>query len=137
LTDFVLDNSICMRWCFNDAANDYPENVLKQLEAGAQAHVPVLWLYEVASVLAKGQKDGTIAPSEAADFIADLQALNITVDPDSAHYVLTETHRLAVAHRLTGYDAAYLELARRKQLPLATLDEELIKTCKAIGHPLF
>jgi predicted nucleic acid-binding protein len=75
LTDFVLDNSICMRWCFNDAANDYPENVLKQLEAGAQAHVPVLWLYEVASVLAKGQKDGTIAPSEAADFIADLQAL--------------------------------------------------------------
>jgi len=67
-----------------------------------------LWLYEVTSVLAKGQKDGTIASSEAADFIADLQALCIIVDPDSAHYVLTETHRLAVTYRLTGYDAAYV-----------------------------
>jgi predicted nucleic acid-binding protein len=113
-----------MRWCFNDAINAYPEIVLKQLEAAAKTHVPVLWLYEVASVLAKGQKEGTITPAEAADFITDLQALTITVDPNSAHCVLTETHRLA----------AYLELARRKQIPLATLDEELVKTCKAIRY---
>ena len=125
-----------MRWCFKNTALPYADNILKQLIAGDQAHVPVLWLYEVASVLAKGQKNKSISAFDASDFITDLEALDIIVDSESADHVLTEVHRLAVTYGLTGYDAAYLELALRKNLPLATLDVELTEVCKAINHPL-
>ena len=59
--------------------------------------------------------------------------LNIIVDPDSGDRILANVHRLAVAYDLTSYDAAYLELALRRGLPLATLDQELQKACKAAG----
>jgi predicted nucleic acid-binding protein len=136
LIDFVLDNSICMRWCLKDATTPYPDDVLKQLVAGDRAHVPVLWLYEVVSVVAKNQRAGEITAIEASDFISDLNSLSITIDPDSYRHVLGDTYRLALTHGLTGYDASYLELAIRKNIPLATLDQELINACKAIGHPL-
>jgi len=58
------------------------------------------------------------------------------VDPDSSEHILTDVHRLAVAYRLTSYDASYLELALRKNLPLATLDDELIAASKASGVAL-
>jgi predicted nucleic acid-binding protein len=58
------------------------------------------------------------------------------VDPDSSDRILTDVHRLAVAYRLTSYDASYLELALRKNLPLATLDDELIAASKACGVAL-
>ena len=125
-----------MRWCFQNPANVYADQVLNQLTGGGQAIVPYLWLYEVTSVLAREQKEGRLSAMEASDFIADLNRFNIQVDPESADYILTDVRHLAITHGLTGYDAAYLELAIRKRLPLATLDQELIKTCKTIGHPL-
>lgn len=98
--------------------------------------VPLLWLYEVAAVLARSQKDLSLTAVDASDFITDLSQLPITLDPSSADYVLTDVHALAVAYRLTGYDAAYLELAIRRNLPLATLDDDRIRTCKSLGHRL-
>ena len=59
------------------------------------------------------------------------------VDPESVGLVLTDVHRLAVTYRLTSYDAAYLELALRRALPLATLDNELIVACRQAGVPVF
>jgi len=56
LTAFVLDNSVTMRWCFENASAPYAEEVLEQLLVGQQAHVPALWLHEVVSVLAKAQR---------------------------------------------------------------------------------
>jgi predicted nucleic acid-binding protein len=67
------------------------------------------------------------------DFLLRLGRLNIKVDSESADHILTNVHRLAVAYRLTSYDAAYLELALRRNLPLATLDNELVAACKASG----
>ena len=125
-----------MRWCFKTSATPYADSILQQLVAGSQAYAPALWLYEVASVLAKGEKDNVISASDASDFIADLAALDITVDPESTDHVLTEVRRLAGTYGLTGYDAAYLELALGKNLPLATLDDKLIKACNAMNHPL-
>ena len=87
-------------------------------------------------MLAKSQKDGLLTPEKADAFLLLLNSLNITLNPESADRILTEVHRLAIIYRLTSYDAAYLELAIRKQLCLATLDDELIRTCKAISHPL-
>jgi len=124
-----------MRWCFQNAAHPYADGVLKQLATGA-AFVPALWRYEVSAVLAKSQKDGILTALKAEEFLATLNQLNITVDPDSSDRILTDVHRVAVAYRLTSYDASYLELALRKNLPLATLDNELIAACKAAGAAL-
>jgi predicted nucleic acid-binding protein len=124
-----------MRWCFQNAAHPYADGILQQLAIGA-AFVPVLWRYEVSAVLAKSEKDGILTALKVDEFLATLSKLNITVDPDSSDRILSDVHRLAVTHRLTSYDASYLELALRRQLPLATLDNELIAACKASGAVL-
>jgi len=133
VTSFVLDNSVSMRWCFENATHAYADPLLSRLEAGETALVPVLWLYEVSAVLARAQNLGSLTAAKASEFIAALNALNIAIDSDGTERILTDVHGLAIAHRLTSYDAAYLELALRKNLPLATLDADLIRACKAAG----
>ena len=82
-------------------------------------------------MLAREQSRGTLAAPKADNFIAELKALRIAADAESAARVFSDVHRLALAHRLTSYDAAYLELAQRRSLPLTTLDDELIRASKA------
>jgi predicted nucleic acid-binding protein len=135
LTAFVLDNSVTMRWCFQNAAHPYADSVLHQLASG-EALVPVLWRYEVSAVLAKSQKDGILTSEKAEAFLTTLKSFNIVLDHDGPGHIFTDVHRLAVTYRLTSYDAAYLELVIRKKLPLATLDAELIAACKAAGETL-
>ncbi len=96
----------------------------------------MLWRYEVSAVLARAEIKGLLTASKVAAFLKRLAALDIRVDPESAVRVLTGVHTLAVRHQLTSYDAAYLELALHRQLPLATLDEELLAACKAAGGTL-
>ena len=132
MTPFVLDNSVAMRWCF-DEVHPYADSVLTQLAAGGEAFVPILWRYEVVSVFAKGQKKGTLGRHKAAELLDDFDAYRITVDLEGAERIFSDVHRLANTHRLTGYDAAYLELAQRRGLPLATLDMELIRACQESG----
>lgn len=82
------------------------------------------------------QKPSEAAPSspgKAAEFLAALGSFDIAIDQDGTDRVLTEVYRLAIAYHLTGYDAVYLELALRKNLPLATLDEALARACRAAG----
>ncbi len=123
-----------MRWCFDSGSHAYADHFLDQLEIGeAQAVVPPLWRYEVSAVLARAQIKGLLAARRAAEFIEDLKTQDIRADDDGAKRVLTEVHGLAVQYRLTSYDAAYLELALRRNLPLATLDEELQAACKMAG----
>jgi predicted nucleic acid-binding protein len=131
---FVLDNSVTMRWCFDSGAHAYADGVLRQLEADdGAAIVPVLWRYEVSAVLARAQNTAALSAQKVEEFLENLQALNIIVDTDGTARILTDVHRLAVAYRLTSYDAAYLELALRRRLPLASLDEDLVRACKAAG----
>jgi predicted nucleic acid-binding protein len=126
-----------MRWCFENTSTPYAEDVLEQLLAGEQAHVPVLWLYEVVSVLAKAQRSGSITADKAHGFLEDIRSLDITVDDEGFGHIFGDVHRLAVQHGLSGYDAAYLELAIRENLPLATLDEDLQKAARTAGVELF
>ena len=134
MTNFVLDNSVTMRWCFDAGRHPYADAVLHQLEAiDGLAFVPMLWRYEVSAVLAKARLKSQISATDTADFLADLRGLNIVVDMPGTERILTTTHQLAVTHGLTAYDAAYLELALRRNLPLATLDQELLLACKAAG----
>jgi predicted nucleic acid-binding protein len=134
VSEFVLDNSVTMRWCFDSGNHIYADRILEQLETeSAIAFVPLLWRYEVSAVLARAELKGLLASQKAAEFIEDLHALDIRLDDEGANRVLADVHRLALRYRLTSYDAAYLELALRKAPPLATLDEELLAACRAAG----
>jgi predicted nucleic acid-binding protein len=137
VTAFVLDNSVTMRWCFENTPNPYAENIPQPLSSGEVALAPVLWRYEVGAVLAKAKRNGTIASQKVADFLTAIRSFDITIGREGTERVLTEVYRLAVTYRLTDYDAVYLELALRMNLPLATLDQELAQACLAAGGTVF
>ena len=134
MTVFVLDNSVTMRWCFDSGKHPYADSILRQLATpSGEAVVPILWRYEASSVLARAELMGQLAPKAAAEFLDLVGKLPISVDDEASRRILSDVHRLALRHRLTSYDAAYLELALRRTLPLATLDAELIAACATAG----
>ena len=79
---FVLDNSVAMRWCFENAAHPYADGILNRLAVGEDALVPVLWFYEASAVLAREQNRGILAAPKADEFIAELKALRIAADAE-------------------------------------------------------
>lgn len=126
-----------MRWCFERGAHPYGDAVLRHLaEPEGAATVPVIWLYEASNVLSRAERQGILDAAAVAEFIAELRFLPIAVDPRFAQ-VFSAVRMLAVTHRLTAYDAAYLETAQRHRLPLATLDDELIRASQAAGVAIF
>lgn len=132
---FVLDASVALFWLIPDsqpAGLPYARGVLEQLKEG-QALVPSLFFLEVANVISKLEGKGRITEAETQRYLALLGRLNIAVDPATAKRALGDTLNLARRHRLSAYDAAYLELALREGLPLATLDADLADAAKAAG----
>lgn len=136
---FVLDNSVAMRWLLaSEKAADqtYAEAVLKTL-TDVDARVPNLWHLEAANVLLAAEKNGNIDAGTAEAFIAHLDSLPLQVDSLTAQQAFNRTLALARAYKLSTYDAAYLELALREGLPLATLDKDLIKAAKKANVQLY
>jgi predicted nucleic acid-binding protein len=132
VTAFVLDNSVAMRWLLaSNKASDqrYADSVLRSL-ANAEAIVPNLWHLEVANVLLGATNLKEIEVSEFERFTVQLENLPIAIDALTANQVFGHTISLAKAYRLSSYDAAYLELALREGLPLATLDKDLLRAAK-------
>jgi predicted nucleic acid-binding protein len=121
---FVLDSSIALAWVYSDETTLAVAQVFDLLSLGG-AWVPGLWRLEVANVLEKGVR----RKRHRADFrdatLSDLAKLPIQVDADTDRQAWDATLHLAIRHQLTLYDAAYLELALRRGLALATLDEAL------------
>jgi predicted nucleic acid-binding protein len=125
---FVLDNSIAMRWLLNDrepSTQDYARKVLDLLIEGATALVPNLWALEAANVIVRALKKAAVTQADASQFIALLGELDIQLDAQTHDHALGDTLSLAKQYGLSSYDAAYLELALRKGIPLATIDKEL------------
>jgi hypothetical protein len=90
VTDFVLDNSVTMRWCFDGGSHDYADKILQHLVAtGGNAFVPILWRYEVSAVMARAAIKGLLPASKAAEFFEDFAAMTIIVDTESAGRVLS------------------------------------------------
>jgi predicted nucleic acid-binding protein len=136
VTVFVLDNSVTMAWCFPDETSAYTEGVMNLLAAAnGAAFVPVLWPYEVANILILAVRKSRIPAAKAVEFIEDLESFRIKID-DGVGYAFNKVYELAEQHRLTAYDAAYLEIAIRKSLPLASLDNELKRAAAASGVEL-
>ena len=120
----VLDNSVTMSWCFPDEHDPYAQDVLKALP-GTAAAVPTLWPLEAANILLVGERRGRISQADSATFIGLLEGLPIRIDDETSDHAMKASLALARAQNLSVYDAAYLELAMRRGLPLATLDERL------------
>ena len=120
----VLDSSVTLAWVYSAEATVAVSDVLARvIESGAW--VPALWRLEIANVLEMGVRKGRSDAAFRDAALADLALLPITVDQETDRHAWGATVKLAARHRLTLYDAAYLELARRRSLPLATLDAEL------------
>ena len=139
MSRYVLDNSVAMRWLLvsNKRVDQaYAEKVLQSL-VDAEAMVPQLWHLEAANVLLGAEKRGELKPAEVERFIAQLESLPIQIDPLTAHQAFSRTLSLSRAYKLSSYDAAYLELALRESLPLATLDKDLKKAAKKADVPLY
>ncbi len=134
--NFVLDASVALAWCFEDEATAYSDAVLESL-VGGEALVPSLWPTEVTNVLLTAVHRGRLDSAAAAATRRLLQALPIAVDPFDRSRAFDETVSIAAKHDLTTYDACYLELARRKGIPLATMDAGLHKAAEAEGVPLY
>lgn len=121
---FVLDASTAAAWCFRDEASERSDALLDSLETG-KATVPGLWHYETANMLIQAERRHRITEHECAAAIELLAELPIETDSEAERRAHGHLLVLARAHGLTPYDAAYLDLAIRRRLPLATRDRDL------------
>lgn len=121
---FVLDCSVTMSWCLQDETSHYGEKVLDLL-THQQAIVPSLWHLEVMNVLMMAQKRKRISQKNTMIVLNTLSQLNIQTDKISININNTEFVDFSNQHQLTSYDASYLYLAKREQIPLATLDKKM------------
>jgi predicted nucleic acid-binding protein len=135
MSRFVLDSSVAASWCFEDEANDYAEGVLDRL-SGEEALVPALWLLEMGNVLYNAERSGSITAAQSARLVELLQALPIAVDESTPARAMDGILSLAREHGLSTYGAAYLELAMREGLPLATRNDALREAACRCGVPL-
>src|SRR5215831_6604401 len=119
----VLDASVASSWAFSDENQPHADLVLSRMHSD-EAVVPALWWFEIRNTLIVNERRKRISKADTTQFLERLSRLSIRLDriPNEA-----EVLRLARTHRLSVYDAAYLELAERELLPLATLDSDLAK----------
>ena len=96
------------------------------------ALVPSLWFLEVTNVLALAEQRKRITASKSAEFLSLLEQLEIEVDHEAAGRAFNSLLPLCRSHRLTSYDAVYLELAIRRKIPLASLDDDLRGQAKSL-----
>ncbi len=132
---FVVDASVAMTWCFKDEITPATQKLLKDMSSKT-ALVPAWWYVEIANVLALAERRGRVSATQIVDFVAVLDNARIETDNEAPQRAFSHLLPLCRAHGLTSYDAIYLDLAVRRQLPLATLDEPLRKAAKKMGVKL-
>jgi len=129
---FVLDASVTIVWAMKDEAHPLADLVLKQLDM-EEALVPAIWWYEVRNILVINERRKRISESDASKFLRDLVDFPIRMTDISDH---SDLLKLARQFGISVYDAAYLELAIRERIPLATLDKALRTAAQAASVPL-
>ena len=129
---FVLDCSITLAWVFPDEGSEEAGRLLDSLADG-RAYVPSLWPIEIASALLSAARRDRMTADEWPAILAHLTSLPIEIDPVSADRVWGPATDLASKFGLSVYDAMYLELALRTQLPLSSLDRKLMSAAKSVG----
>ena len=133
---FVVDASMAFAWVKPSQASAESDALLERIELGATAVVPPLWFLEVANGLLIAQRRKLLTSSERARAIDRLSGLAVTVDDGNARTAFGRTSALAEDHGLSLYDAAYLEVALRRSLPIASRDETLLAAAARAGARL-
>ena len=129
---FVLDASVTASWCFEDEEASVADAAMDRLPED-HAVVPALWWFEIRNILVVNERRGRIESADSDVFLNDLARLPIRIESDSNERLVVA---LARTHRLTAYDAAYLDLAVRLTAPIATLDRALADAARAEGLEL-
>lgn len=134
MVSFVLDVSSALPLVYSDESGDDTQRLRQAFSDGSVAYVPTLWRYELCSALQQGERRGRIAADQSAGCLDLLADLPIEEVDTSAAYSLLSASRI---HGLTAYDTAYLLLAQRLALPLATRDARLRQAAEAGEVALF
>ncbi len=129
MSSFVVDASVTLAWCFEDEQDDVSERALDLLRT-REAMVPAIWIFEIVNGLVTAERRGRLRASEADLLLQRLLDLPIRVD-----FETVPSHLLDVARtsKLSAYDAAYLELALRLDVPLASNDRQLRDAVQRAG----
>jgi predicted nucleic acid-binding protein len=128
----VLDASVALTWCFDDEASSATDALLERVKTQG-AVVPALWALELGNVLLQAERRGRTIQGGIVARLELFTRLPIAIDGETSGRAWRETLAVARAERLTLYDAAYLELALRRGLPLATKDEALLGAATRAG----
>jgi len=132
VSGFVVDTSVIVSWCLRDEKDDYSDRILDQISA-SEAVIPSLARFEIANVLLVAERRNRLTEADANRFINLLESLPIRVDQAPLGLDLEKILAIGRQHRLSAYDAAYLELAMREGLSFATRDQDLREAALKCG----
>jgi|SRR5579863_3764146 len=136
MSQFVLDASVVLTWCFPDEHSAQSQRVAQMFRHGDSAITPSFWPHEVLNALLVGERRKRISRDLIRTFLNDLATLPIMLERLQVGVVFDRIQSLSREYGLTPYDAAYLDLAKENNLSLATLDEDLIRACAKAGVEL-
>ena len=137
MTRFVLDASVTLRWLLDQPVPAFAERVKGFILSGSRAVVPALWHLEIANALAIAERRRILTVAELEECLDEFQELvDHSVDTHLALISTRQVLNVARSFRITAYDGAYLHLAIREQLPLATLDDKLRGAASQAGVTL-
>ncbi len=132
MTPFVIDASVTLAWCVDDE-RDANADAIAERVVSESAIVPALWCWEIGNALLMAERRGRVKRGRLDEILEELAALPISVDEIGTPPRFRPSVDLARQFALTVYDAAYLELALRRSVALATRDEALAAAARAIG----
>lgn len=132
MRQIVVDASCLTAMLLNEHVPSSMEQLFESL-IDIDVVVPSLWFWEIANSTLMAARRAKRDVNEVLDQLADMRRLSVTPDDDAVQQAWESTMSLAAAHHLTVYDASYLEVALRRQLPLATLDRPLARAARAVG----
>ena len=133
MSRFILDASVTLCWFFENQATEYTEAIFERLARGEEVSAPFIWPLEVANVLVTAERRKALKLAQVTSFLEELSAWPIQVDTLGVDRAFQQILSIARYYSLSTYDAAYLELAVREGLPLATMDDDLRKATNAAG----
>ncbi len=136
MRDLVLDCSALLSCIFPDEGGPYG-TALKESLRQSTAHVPAVWWFEVTNAMLVAERRGRFAPPMSLELMGIVESLRIVSDTEQPHDWIYRTMTLGRTHGISAYDASYLELASRRGLPIATLDDRLGQAAERIGVPLY
>lgn len=131
----IVDSSMALAWCFEDEQTASVMTVLDRVTEGG-AIVPQLWPYEVLNGLFVAERRRRLDRERRRLLAKSLQSLPIEIDEETVGQAWGPVTSIAEKFGLTSYDAAYLELAQRRKLPLASLDQDMCSAGQALGIAL-